>query len=399
MKKILFVAYKFFDEDPRIVREAAACLRNGYKIDVICVGRTKEEYAEPPDGVTLFSPVIERKRASKLRYIFEYLYFFLYSFLLSAYLQIKRKYKIVQVFVMPELLVFSVIISKLLGAKILMDWEDPSLEVYYTKYSERKGGFYASAIKIIEKLAVNLSDVVITPNIGFNKSFRKRGINTDKFKIVMNAPDSAIFGNHETRSNRISPKHYSILFNGTIFERHGLHVAIKAIEKVKKKKDSVMLYIVGDGENDYKQRCKELIYELNLEENVTFIPRLLIEEIPPIIHSTDAGIVPNISTPFTEINMPQRILEFGLLKKPIIIPRLSGILDYISEEEAYFFKPDNEHDLAKAIIQLKSERDETEKRVEALYKKCLQFDWENEYLNTIRVMEGKKAFSCSGINN
>lgn len=386
MKRILFIAYKFFDEDPRIVREVAACLRAGYKVDVICVGRPYGECIKPPYGVTLYSPKIERKRASRLRYIWEYLYFLLYSFFTSTILHLRRKYKIVQVFVMPELLAFSTILPKILGAQILLDWEDPSLEVFQTKYSTKSCSLYEVVIKTIEKVAVSIADVVITPNVGFNKAFEKRGIKTKKFRIVMNAPDSVTFGGHEKSSPRIDPKHYSLLFNGTIFERHGLHVAIRAVAEVRNKIQSVNLYIVGDGESEYKKICKEMVCGLGLEEHVTFIPRLAIDEMPPIIHSSSAGIVPNISTPFTEINLPQRILEFGLLGKPIIIPRLSGILDYINDDEAYFFTPGCEKELACKILELRLKHKKTRRKVEALYEKCRHFDWENSYADTIKAM-------------
>lgn len=386
MNKILFIAYKFFDEDPRIVREAAACLRNGYLIDVICVGRPKCTYVEPPKGVTLHTYRIERKRTTRTRYLFEYCFFFLYALFKSTFLHLKNRYRVVQVFVMPELLMFSALFTKMFGAKLLMDWEDPSLEVFHTKYPHKKGTLYDFTIKNIEKLAVRGADRVITPNVGFNKAFESRGIGTTKFNIVMNAPDETLFGEVTACSERINPHHISILYNGTVFERHGLHVAIDAVDIVKDTLPAINLYIVGDGEEDYMSMCKEKVRSKKLDKCVTFIPRLPIEEIPPIINSAKIGIVPNITTPFTEINMPQRILEFGLMKKPMVIPRLSGIADYINEGEATFFTPGDKHDLARAVLQVCSGGEHIQESINRLYQKCRNINWEHDYMNVISTL-------------
>ena len=101
MKRILFIVYKYFDEDPRPQREAAALLAEGYEVDVICVRRPGDSRDSGTEGLRFYSPVMDRKRGNKLRYIAEYLYFLLYALFKSTWLKLTRRYKVIQVFVMP----------------------------------------------------------------------------------------------------------------------------------------------------------------------------------------------------------------------------------------------------------------------------------------------------------
>ncbi len=392
-KHILMLSYRYYDEDPRFQREANALLRRGYQVDIVCPRRSKTENHDVAPLSRFYSPVIKRRRGSIGRYLFEYIYFFLFALLKVTSLQIKHHYKIIQVFVMPEALLLTCIIAKLLGAKILMDWEDPSREIFLTKFNRWFNMPFLWLISLVERISVLLADEIIVPNEGFRRAFGQRGLPAEKIKIVMNGPDATLFGKTPSPSSiplssYAHPNHFIILYNGTIIHRHGLHVALQALQKVVKKIPNVYLNIIGDGDVDYMNHCIDMASKYGLKNNTRFNGRVTISDIPDFVRNASLGIIPNLDTPFTRINFPQRIMEFGFLRKPVIVARLPGIEDYVAENDVCFFAPGNHDELAEKIITF-YQSPETMKRLgEHAFLTCTKMEWEQSYAHIVERMNG-----------
>lgn len=383
-KRILIVVYKYFHEDPRPQREAALLIRNGYEIDVICPRPSSEPYIRK-DHMRFFCPVISRKRGTKLRYIFEYGVFLAYAFLKTISLQLRNRYSLIQVFVMPEILMLGCIVPKLLGAKILMDWEDPSREVYLAKFEGNRKGLFLALISLFEKISVHVADRIIVPNIGFTKAFVKRGIPEDKIDVVMNGTDSAIFSTPETANEQPDDQgRFVIVYNGAILYRHGLHILIKAMQKVVAGTGpSALLRVIGHGEPRYVNDCKQQIKDAGLSDAVEWVGLVSIKEMPGLIASASVGVIPNLENDFTRINFPQRIFEFAALKKPLVLARMDGIEDYLSQRDVAFFEPGDSDDLASKLIELSQSRERCESVAANLHNACKDLSWEDGYLDIV----------------
>ena len=83
-------------------------------------------------------------------------------------------------FVMPEFLVLNCLLPRLCGANILMDWEDPSREVFLAKYPGREQSTYMALLTLFERLSVSLACEIITPNEGFRRAFAERSLPREK---------------------------------------------------------------------------------------------------------------------------------------------------------------------------------------------------------------------------
>ena len=67
------------------------------------------------------------------------------------------------------------------------------------------------------------------------------------------------------------------------------------------------------------------------------------------VAACDLGVVPNLRTVFTEINLPTRIFEYVALGKPVIVPETQGIRDYFDTDSMLFFKGGDVEGLAAQI--------------------------------------------------
>ncbi len=104
---------------------------------------------------------------------------------------------------------------------------------------------------------------------------------------------------------------------------------------------------------------------------------------PGLIASASVGVIPNLENDFTRINFPQRIFEFAALKKPLVLARMDGIEDYLSQRDVAFFEPGDSDDLASKLIELSQSRERCESVAANLHNACKDLSWEDGYLDIV----------------
>jgi len=390
--RILVITNKYYEDDPRPQREVSALIDAGYSVDVVCLKKPKvaksKHTRDDRMGVRFYSFQMSRKRGSKLRYILEYILHFCFVTYMSTRLNLKHRYKLIQVFVMPEALVLACILPKLMGAKILMDWEDPMRELYLSIYRKRSNSLLLWAISLFEKSSVKLADHIITPNEGFRKAFVKRDVPENKISIVMNSADDSVFNENCVGSHKVlSRTKFTILFSGTIVPRAGLDVAISALKEVVNMLPNTKMVVVGAGKDNYVRECHDLAEQLGLLDHIEFRGWVKLQELPHIIQEATIGIIPNRATEFTKINFPTRICEYALLKTPMIAPAFSGIMDYLDDKDICFFRPDDHEDLARCVLELLQNPKKRREIAENAYHSCRKLSWSKTKKIYLKVIE------------
>jgi len=386
--KVLSIVFSSFPNDPRPRREAEAMVGAGHEVDMICLIREGQVPNESLYGVNVFRINIKRRRHSKTRYIWQYFSFLCISFFMAARMHFYRRYDVIHVHNMPDFLVFSALGPKIMGAKVILDLHDPMPEVYMSKYGLSNRHFVVRALILVEKISIGFSDIVITPNKSFRDLFISRGCKEDKIHIVMNSPMETIFlaENVQKEKVEIEDESFRIMFHGFITKHNGLHLALEAISIARKNIPNIRFDIFGSAENT--EDLIEYAKGLQLDQIVRFHGPVSLDVIAECIANTHLGIIPNLKTPFTEINFPTRIFEYLCLKKPVIAPRTQGILDYFDRESICFFEPGNAESLAHAIIELWKDTKKREQYVSRGYPIYFNHRWELQKQRLIGLIEG-----------
>jgi len=305
MLRAAMVVFAEYPQDIRVRREAESLIEAGISVDVICTRKIDEPRTENFNNVSIYRIRLNRKRGSKLRYVFQWTYFFICAFFKLSSLHLLKHYQIIHIHNMPDFLVFSSLLPKLTGSKIILDLHDPMPEVYMTKFSLNESNFMIRTLKLIEKFCIKYADIVITTNIAFRDLFVKRSCEYRKIHIIMNSPQENIFINKRSNSNKNIPekKHnYEIIYHGHIFEMHGLDTALDAINLVREQIPNLILHVYNDGE--FLPTIKKKVRTMNLDDIVVFHGKVPVEEIACAISNVDLGIVPNKMTTFTNVNFP-----------------------------------------------------------------------------------------------
>jgi len=193
---------------------------------------------------------------------------------------------------------------------------------------------------------------VITPNPAFERLFASRSCPARKLRVVVNSPDESIFSYRHLDGEVIAGpdqlRPFVIMYHGALVERHGLDLAVLALETVKCVIPDAELRIYGFP-TPYLDRVLQLARERGLEESVRYLGVKSLEEIVRAIDECHVGIIPNRRSVFTEINFPTRIFEYLARAKPVVAPRSTGIQDYFQEDELIYFEMESPNDLALKI--------------------------------------------------
>jgi glycosyltransferase involved in cell wall biosynthesis len=343
--------YADYPSDARPRNEAEALARSGMEVDVICLREDPgSSFHDKIDGVNLFQIPLRRRRSSKLVYILQYAWFLAASFLLLSTLALRRRYRLVHVHNMPDFLVFSAVVPRLRGAKVILDLHDPMPELCRSIYGLSEDHWLLRWLKRIEKHSIAFADLVLTPNKAFRDLFIARGCRPEKIDIVMNAPSQTMFHGETCASRfRISGEQsFTLMYHGLLVERHGLDLAVRAMAKVLDRVPHIKLHIYGQP-TAYMDGVMNLVRDLGLQDAVQYKGFKSLPEIAEALTTIDLGLIPNRLDSFTRINLPTRIFECLAMNKPVLVPRTQGVRDYFTDEDILFFEPGDIDDLAEKI--------------------------------------------------
>jgi glycosyltransferase involved in cell wall biosynthesis len=349
-KRVAMVTFSSYPADPRPRRAMAALLNEGMSVDLVCLGNEKAPMHEKFNGLDILRLPIKRRRGGKLSYAYQYSTFILISASVLALRSLKRRYDLVYVHNMPDILVLSAVVPRALGAKVILDLHDPMPELMTTIFNLEKESLSVRLMQRLEKWSMARADFVLTVNVACKRIFTSRSCGPEKIAVVMNSPDEQIFPFRTPQlrpsANGAPTKRLVIMYHGTLVERNGLDLAVDALAQLREAVPVAELRICGTT-TAFLERVMGEARNKGLEHCVHYLGPKSLEDLVREIEDCDVGIIPNHRSAFAEINTPTRIFEYLALGKPVIAPRVPGICDYFDDRSLVFFELGNAVDLAR----------------------------------------------------
>lgn len=349
-KRTGMVVFSPYPADPRPRRAADALLEEGMSVDLICEADTGLPRRERKGGLDITRIPIRHYRGGALSYAYQYSLFILIAGTILAWRTIWRRYDLIYVHNMPDVLVLAALVPKFLGAKVILDQHDPMPELMMTIFGKSETSFPVRMLRWLERWSIRRADLIITVNAACKKIFSARSCAIEKIGVVMNSPDQSLFPYHAASSYplRSVDQPFVVVFHGSLVERNGLHLAVEALEVLHKKIPELELRIYGRS-TPYLEQVMARVRASGLEGRIVYLGPKRLEDLVGEIERCDVGVVPNPRNTFTEINTPTRIFEYLALGKPVIAPSTSGIRDYFTSDSLIFFEAGDAEDLARKI--------------------------------------------------
>ncbi len=366
-RRVAVVVFSHYPSDPRPRRAAEALVQLGMKVEVLCLKQDEHESRrEIYNGVSIRRISLKRRRGGKFSYVFQYSAFLLVSFVLLAFRSLSRRYALVHVHNMPDILVFAALVPKIFGAKVVLDLHDPMPELMMTIYGLTPESLGVRLLKKFERWSINFADAVLTVNQACKQIFTARGCPPGKVHVVMNSPDEEIFKYRDTKLNSVErnrTKPFVVMYHGSLVERHGLDIGVSALRALQQTIPHAELRIYGQS-TPFLERVLNSVRGSGLEMSVRYFGPKTLEQIVEAIDECDVGIIPNRRSIFTEINTPTRIFEYLSRGRPVIAPAVPGIRDYFSDGQLVFFELGDASDLARKLEYVCLHPEEVQKTVQ-----------------------------------
>jgi glycosyltransferase involved in cell wall biosynthesis len=359
MKAVCILLQNFYDLDIRVRRKAEALVAAGYTVDVLALRNPESPKKYTLNGVNVHTISLGKLRASLARYVFEYVVFFLWCLLRVTVQMRRRRYVVVDINTLPDFLVFAAVFARWMGAKIVLDMHEITPEFYMSKYGIAESSWLIRLLKYQEKISIDFADHVITINEPILDLLCARGLPRTKATLIMNSADESRFVSHSTSSSEgiagAVPDKFVMMYHGTLTRLYGLDIAIEALALAHEEMPGAELWILGSGPE--KNALSDLAQERGLASKVRLVGQVAPTEIPAWLSRCTVGILPIRRDVFLEFATPNKLPEFIIMRKPVVISRLKAIQHYFSSDALAYFEPNDPADLAKQMVRVYQDRD------------------------------------------
>jgi glycosyltransferase involved in cell wall biosynthesis len=304
---------------------------------------------------------------------------------------------------MPDAAVLCALGPKFYGARVVLDIHDTMPELYQDKFKGIRGAFGRRLLMAEERASAWFADRVVAVHEPHRERLVRAGVPASKLSVVMNLPDSQLFGGFSAAEERldsttsiavgnskapsaspmpgsngaaVDPEGFRLVCHGTVTVRLGLDLAVHAVARLRKRIPSIHLHIIGEG--DFLPAVKKLTEELALQPHVTFTPSVAVEQLPRALAPAAVGIVPNRASRATHLMLPAKLLEYAALGIPVIASRLYTMEYYFPPSTVRYFEPGNVEGLASAIEDLYHHPEDRERLRRNAAQVTANLSWERQ---------------------
>jgi len=387
------VVHAYYPHDVRVRRQCEALADRGDMVDLVCLRADGEAKTEQVGNVTVHRLPLKHERGQGvLGYIAEYASFFILAFFKLAALGLRHRYHVVQVHNMPDFLVFTTLVPKMLGARVLLDMHDITPELYQSIYGIPQRSLIFKLLVLFEQASLAYADAVMTVNRNIRDLFLTRNPIAHKIEVVMNAPDPRYFkyngsgAVHPTAMKEENP--FRLFHHGQILRRYSFETALEAFALAQKDIPALELDIYGDGEARYVEEVRNWIDARGLSDRIRLHDRVPVEEVPELIENADLGLVPCKKDVFVDkVMLPVRLLEYVAMGLPSICSRVGTVESYFDDTEVAYYEHNNPAQLADRIVRLYRNpglREQMAKRAMQAFRRC---EWPRMQKRYYRILD------------
>jgi glycosyltransferase involved in cell wall biosynthesis len=376
------ITFDWYPYEVRALRLVEAAANAGYDVDVFCLRRPGERSSEVLRGVHIHRLPGKRIGRSLPLKILYWCWFLLLAGAAVTWFHLRRPYDIVQVHNMPDFLVFSALVPRLLGAKIILDVQDVSPELMGAKAHGRLRLVVTRLATWQEHISTAFAHRVVTTGLPFETLLVKRGVPREKITSILNSADPNLF----PLSRQCPPpfdaaedkdgQPFIVMYHGTLSERNGLDIAIRAFELARRVVPRLRLDIQGGG--DHEPYLKRLVVELGVSDSVIFTGSVMADKLVDFVVHGDVGIIPYRCDGFADLVLPTKAYEFAWMGRPMIASDTFAIRSMFRPESIVLCDPAKPESFAEAIIDLYQHPAKRARMIASAAEDYLPYRWELE---------------------
>jgi len=387
-RPVAMLTHSYYEEDPRVRREAEAVASTGRPVDVFALRRPGDPASEVLDGVQVHRLGVERHQGAGLgTYIREYLAFLVRAGFALTAAHRRRRYGLVQVHTLPDFLVFAALPVRLTGVPVILDLHEAMPEFFRSRFHGRSGRLGYTLLRLQERAATRFATAVLTVNDALGDRLVGLGLPASKLTIIPNAPSLARFdpARHAARPF-MADGTLRLVYAGALSPIYELDVVLDAMARLRRDRPDLPICLDLYGRDFAEVPLRDRAVALGVADRVTLHGRIPIEGVPAAIASADIGLAPTRRSDFTDYSLSTKAFEYAAMGRTVVASRLP-MVERVFGDAVVTYEPGNAASLADALIRIVDEPAERDARLARALDRIGDLSWEHESVRYLALVE------------
>lgn len=389
------IVHSYYEEDPRVRRQAETLVAAGRAVDVFALRRPGDPGETELLGVRVRHIDVQRHQGAPLWvYLAEYLAFFVRALFAVTRAHASRRYRLVQVHSLPDFLVFAALPLRAAGVPVVLDLHETMPEMFRSRFPGAANPLTHGLLLLEERLSIEAATHVITVHEARRRRLEGLGIRPDRMSVVINSPSLGRFdADRHLRRAFAEDGSLRLIYTGALTPIYELDVTVDAVGILAERRPDLDVRLELYGRGDSEAALREQVARLGLADRVTFHGRIPIDEVPAAIARADLGLAPTRLDDFTEATISTKIFEYGAMLKPVVASRLPLVEETFPDQSVRTYTPGDPGAMAAAIEAFVDDAAAREAAVARTLERVRALAWEREaerYVALIDRLAGRR---------
>ena len=348
------IVHAYYDEDPRVRREAEALTQGGHQVEVFALRREEDPVHGVVAGVAVHRLGVQRHQGAGIAvYLREYLSFLVRSGIALTRAHRRRHYDLVQVHSLPDFLAFAALPLRLIGVPVLLDLHEAMPEFFRSRFPGASNAIVHRLLTFQERASIALASAVVTVNPVMADRLVALGVRRTKVHVVPNSASLARFDGaaHPERAFAADGV-VRFIYTGALTPTYELDVALDALARIATERPDLAFAFDVYGRGDAERELRRQAAELGIGERVIFHGRIPIDDVPAAVAAADIGLAPTRHDQFTDVSLSTKLFEYAAMGKPVVATRLPLVAATFPAGTITTYDAGDPASMARAIIGL-----------------------------------------------
>jgi glycosyltransferase involved in cell wall biosynthesis len=383
------LTHSYYEEDPRVRREAEAVAATGRPVDVYALRHPGDAPTEKLTGVTVRRLGVQRHQGAGLgTYLREYLAFMMRAGVALTRAHRRRRYGLVQVHTLPDFLAFAALPVRIAGVPVILDLHEAMPEFFRSRFRGRAGAIGYSMLRRQERAAIRFASAVLTVNDALGDRLIQLGVPAVKVTVVPNAPslerfDPAAYPDRPFMADGT----LRLVYAGALSPIYELDVVLAAIARLGRERPELPVCLDLYGRDFAEVPLRDIAEALGIADRVVFHGRIPIEEVPAAIARADIGLAPTRQSAFTDFSLSTKAYEYAAMGRTVVASRLP-MVERVFGDDVATYQPGDAGDLATVLLAIVDAPEARDDRVARASARVRDLAWERESPRYLALVDG-----------
>ena len=321
------IVHAYYEEDPRVRRQAETLVAAGRPVRVIGLRRPGDPTDAELKGVRIRSLDVQRHQGAGIGvYVREYLAFLFRAMWAAVRLHRSERFGVAQVHSPPDFLVFATLPLRLVGVPVILDLHEAMPEFFRMRFPRVRNPLAHGLLRLQERLSIGFASTTTTVTDAMRDRLVALGHRPDGIRVVINSPSLARFdvAAHPPRAFRGDDR-LRLVYTGALTPTYELDVTLRAVATVHARRPDLDVVLDLYGRGDSEASLRALAEELGIADRVAFHGRIPIDDVPAVLAAADIGLAPTRLDRFTALTVSGKVYEYAAMRKPVVASRLPTV--------------------------------------------------------------------------